>query len=87
MEVRKLSTFCNTYSAIIHSVSCMPAYRDVCRTTHFFICPSIVYLPTFPDDSYPHQYLRMIVVSYFHSLFLLLSALYSHALLNRDTSF
>lgn len=30
----------------------------------------------FSDDSDPHQYLRIIVVSYFHNLLLLLPALY-----------
>lgn len=64
----------------------MHASIDVYRTSHFFICLSIVYLPVFPGDYDSYEYLRRIVVFYVHSLFFPLSALYSHASLNnRDT--
>lgn len=89
MEIRKLSTFViHIAFSLFLTYIYMHAYIDVYRSTHFFTCPSIVYLPFFPDDSDPHQYLRMIVVTCFHSLFLSFSALYSHAVLNnRGTSF
>ena len=45
-------------------------------TTSHLLCLSIVYLPTFPNDSGPHQYLRITVVFYFHRFCLLLPTLH-----------
>lgn len=65
----------------------MHAYIDVYKTSHFFMCLSIVYLLVFPDNSDSYEYLRRIVVFYVHSLFFPLSALYSFAPLNNRDMF
>ena len=51
------------------------SYIDAYTTSHLLYL-SIVYLSTFPNDSGPHQYLRIIVVFYFHRFCLLLPTLH-----------